>query len=99
MNRCPITYELCGNKLYSEKGLRLLSRDLKNLKLFPYSAEEQVSEAVARASKMSIQGVQPKLSARLSIKDEIFEVVDRKGTFILKPQNFHTMNCLAWYLS
>jgi serine/threonine-protein kinase HipA len=87
MNRCPITYEPCGSSLYSDKGLRLLSRNLANLKPFPYSAEEQISEAVARASKISIQGVQPKLSARLSIKHETFEVVDRKGTFILKPQN------------
>jgi serine/threonine-protein kinase HipA len=87
MNRCPITYEPCGNKLYSDNGLHLLSRDIKNLKPFPYSAEEQINEAVARASKISIQGVQPKLSARLNIKDEIFEIVDRKGKYILKPQN------------
>ena len=31
------------------------------LKDFPYSADEQVREAIARAAKMSIQGVQPKL--------------------------------------
>lgn len=36
---------------------------------------------------MSIQGVQPKLSAKLSIKDQRFEVVDQKGTYILKPQS------------
>ena len=87
MNRCPITYEPCGDKLYSEKGLKFLSKDLTNLKPFPYSIEEQINEAIARASKISIQGVQPKLSARLSVKNEGFEIVDRKGTYILKPQN------------
>ena len=42
-------------------------------------------EAGRRSSKMSIQGVQPKLSARLSIKSGVFELVDQGGTYILKP--------------
>ena len=89
MNKCPITYEPCGNDLYSAKGLHLLSRNLNELKPFPYTIDEQINEAIERASKMSIQGVQPKLSARLSIKNKIFEIVDRGGTFILKPQNLY----------
>jgi len=36
---------------------------------------------------MSIQGVQPKLSALLSIKDEKFILVDKGGKYILKPQH------------
>ncbi len=36
---------------------------------------------------MSIQGVQPKLSAALSVKDEVFTVVDLGGTYIIKPQS------------
>jgi serine/threonine-protein kinase HipA len=40
-----------------------------------------------RASKMSIQGVQPKLSAILNIKDGLFEIVDKGGKYILKPQH------------
>jgi serine/threonine-protein kinase HipA len=36
---------------------------------------------------MSIQGVQPKLSAKLNVKGKVFEVVDTGGRFILKPQN------------
>ncbi len=87
MNRCPITYEDCGDKLYSARGLKLLSRNLNELKLFPYTFEEQISESIARASKLSIQGVQPKLSAKLSLKNKIFEIVDRRGTYILKPQH------------
>jgi serine/threonine-protein kinase HipA len=89
VNHCPIAYEPCEDRLYSVKGLHLLSRKLENLKPFPYSSEEQVSEAVARASKMSIQGIQPKLSARINIKKEVFEIVDRKGMYILKPQNLY----------
>ena len=36
---------------------------------------------------MSIQGVQPKLSAKLKVTEGIFEVTDKGGEFILKPQN------------
>ena len=87
MNFCPITYAPCGDNLYSEAGLRLLSPDLKVLKEFEYTAEEQRREAYNHASKMSIQGVQPKLSAKLSIKDGEFEIVDTGGKYILKPQH------------
>jgi serine/threonine-protein kinase HipA len=87
MNVCPITYTPCGDNLYSEAGLRLLSPELKVLREFGYTAEEQRIEAYNRASKMSVQGVQPKLSAKLSIKDGDFEIVDRGGRYILKPQH------------
>ncbi|MEX1329061.1 MAG: hypothetical protein AB1Z29_19840 [Desulfobacterales bacterium] len=70
MSRCPITYEECEGGRYSLKGLKKLSPRLKNLKDFPFSAEDQVKEAIARAAKMSIQGVQPKLSVRLDLKGE-----------------------------
>jgi serine/threonine-protein kinase HipA len=87
MNFCPITYTPCGDDLYSEVGLRLLSPELKVLKELEYTAEEQRIEAYNRASKMSIQGVQPKLSAKLSIKDGKFDIVDTGGKYILKPQH------------
>jgi len=87
MKRCPITYETCGKSLYSEKGLRLLSQNLERLELLEYTAAEQRSEALARATKLSIQGVQPKLSAILNIKDSRFELVDTGGKYILKPQH------------
>ena len=40
-----------------------------------------------RGSKMSIQGVQPKLSTILNIKDKHFDIVDRGGRYIFKPQH------------
>ncbi len=84
--RCPITYEaLPKNQRYSLSGLRKLSPHLKALDVFPYSAESQRIEARKRANKMSIQGVQSKLSAKLNITDEKFEIVDIGGKFILKP--------------
>ena len=89
MNRCPITYHLCEENRYSEKGLKLLSPSLKRLDLLNFTAEELRAEAMQRASKMSIQGVQPKLSAILNIKDGLFEIVDKGGKYILKPQH-HT---------
>jgi serine/threonine-protein kinase HipA len=87
MNICPITYQPCGDKKYSDKGLKLLSRNLIQLNSIPLTQEEQLREAAIRADKMSIQGVQPKLSAKLNIKDEVFDIVDRGGEYILKPQN------------
>jgi len=87
MNICPITYQPCGDKKYSDKGLIFLSRNLTQLKDLPFTQEEQLREAAIRADKMSIQGVQPKLSAKLNVKDEVFDIVDRGGEYILKPQN------------
>ena len=88
MNRCLITYEeIPDGEHYSARGLKLLSPRLKDLQPLPYSSEEQRQEAVARASKMSIQGVQPKLSSRLNVTKEVFEIVDAGGEYILKPQS------------
>lgn len=85
MNRCPITYEPCHG-LYSNRGLKLLSRQLKGLHPLAFTSQELRQEAAACAQKMSIQGVQPKLSARLRIKAQRFDVVDQNGQYILKPQ-------------
>lgn len=86
MKRCPITYEVISEEnLYSEKGLKLLHRDLKSLEPLKYTAEEQREQALERTGKMSVQGVQLKLSAVLRVQQGKLEVVDRNGRFILKP--------------
>jgi serine/threonine-protein kinase HipA len=88
MKRCPITYAHVEEAVrYSKAGLNMLSRSLAQLHDLGYSAEEQREEAMVRATKMSIQGVQPKLSARLRVKAGCFEIVDRGGQYILKPQH------------
>jgi len=87
MNRCPITFQECGEKRYSSHGLRSLSPRLSDLRDFPYSAEQQRIEAVLRASKMSVQGMQPKLSAKLAVKSGTFRITDRGGKFLIKPQH------------
>lgn len=88
MKRCPITYETISDQQnYSQRGLRLLSPQLKNLKQLELSADEQRQQAIERVGKMSIQGIQKKLSARLKIKEEGFEIVDQNGHYILKPQS------------
>ncbi len=88
MNICPITYLPCGDDKYSKEGIKRLSKKLNDLNDLTLTQEEQLKEAAARADKMSIQGVQPKLNAKLNIKEERFEIVDIKGRFILKPQNY-----------
>ena len=88
MKHCPITYEeISEDKQYSQRGLRLLSPTLENLLPLPFTAQEQRNEALARAGKMSIQGVQTKLSALLKIKEQRFEIVDNNGLYILKTQS------------
>ena len=87
MNKCPITYKNCRDKKYSPDGLNSLSPGLSMLDDIPLTAQEQRREAAARASKMSIQGVQPKLSVILKIKKHAFEIVDKGGTYIIKPQS------------
>lgn len=83
MNRCPITYEPCKDQKYSKQGLALLG--VKELHDFPYTSKQQVQLAVELASKISIQGVQPKISAILSVINQVFEVVETGGRFIIKP--------------
>lgn len=88
MKRCPITYEIIPEKEnYSQRGLHMLSPRLNNLHGLDFSADEQRKEAVTRMGKMSIQGVQPKLSAQLKITEEYFAIVDQNGHYILKPQS------------
>jgi serine/threonine-protein kinase HipA len=87
MNRCPITYELCGTEKYSKKGLRMIAPKLIALNDLPFTAAEQRQEAANRANKLSIQGVQPKLSAVISVVNQQFEIVDQFGNYIIKPQN------------
>jgi len=86
MRRCLITYEnISEQEKYSKKGLKSLSPQLKDLEPLEFSALEQRQEAIARVGKMSIQGVQPKLSAQLKVKENRFDLVDSGGHYILKP--------------
>jgi len=87
MNKCPLTYQICGDAKYSPDGLRQLHRGLTRLEDLPYSAQEQRAEASGRMRRMSIQGVQPKLSATLNVRKSIFELTDTGGQFIIKPQS------------
>jgi serine/threonine-protein kinase HipA len=86
---CLITYDALkeNEEKYSQKGLHLLSKRLDHLQDFPYTAEEQITQAQHLASKLSIQGVQPKLSIVLDVTHKTFAITDKGGTFILKPQN------------
>lgn len=84
--RCPVTYTETDSR-YSIDGLRAINRNLKELHDLPYTKDELRFEAAARSEKMSIQGVQPKLSAKLNVKDGIFELCNNGGQYILKPQS------------
>ena len=86
MAYCPIHLEpLPTGRSYSEAGLKTIHSKLKHLEPLEYSYAAQLKEVRRRSDKMSIQGVQPKLSAVLKLKDSSFTLVDRGGRFILKP--------------
>jgi serine/threonine-protein kinase HipA len=88
IKKCPITYKnFSEDGLYSSQGLKALSPRLNKLNLFNYSMQEQLEEAHFRAGKLSVQGVQPKLSAKLNVSKNQFELTDIGGTFIIKPQH------------
>lgn len=87
MNRCPITYEFCGDQEYDLTGLKLLSRNLKNLNHFPFTPKEQRELALHYASKISIQGVQPKLSVKLNVSKEKFETVEKRGNLHIETSS------------
>ncbi|WP_240905119.1 HipA domain-containing protein [Flagellimonas oceani] len=65
----------------------MIAPKLIGLNDLPYTASELRREAANRAKKLSIQGVQPKLSASISVVEQEFKIVDQFGTYILKPQN------------
>jgi serine/threonine-protein kinase HipA len=84
--RCPITYEpLLAGRSYSIIGLKQLDKRLTDLLDLPFSAEEQRQEALRRAGKMSVQGLQLKLSGLVNAREQRFEFVHRGGRFLLKP--------------
>lgn len=85
---CPITYAVIDNNdRYALAGLKKLSPSLRHLNDLTYSAEAQRKEAQVRAQKLSIQGVQPKLSAKLNAAQQSFTLCDIGGNYILKPQH------------
>ena len=86
MRRCPLSYEpLPEGQIYSTEGLKRLHPRLKSLEVLPQTNQDIRREAAQRMAKMSIQGVQPKVSLRLHLSEGRFEIVDNHGTFILKP--------------
>ncbi len=89
LERCPVTYEplLPGERFYSRAGLRRLARGLGRLAPLAFTPGQLVQEAAARADRMSIGGVQPKVSAVLRASAGEFEVVTAGGRWILKPDN------------
>jgi serine/threonine-protein kinase HipA len=63
----------------------MLDRNLRALDRLELTATQQRLEAIQRVGKMSVQGLQPKLSAVLRVRKGRFEIVDCGGRFILKP--------------
>ena len=84
--RCLITNEPWeGPGPYSPAGLRLLDRRLTSLAPLPYTREQLIEEAAARAVGMSVQGMQPKVSTVLRVTEGRMEIVDNGGRYIVKP--------------
>jgi serine/threonine-protein kinase HipA len=88
MRKCPINYEdIEESEKYSTRGLKRLSPKLDLLHDLPYDQKKQILISKEQIDKISIQGVQPKFSACLNVQKKTFELVDKYGTYIIKPQN------------
>ena len=90
MTKCLITYKtnqnISADTSISADGLRYIDKKLTSLSPLAFNQIELRTEALAMSDKISIQGVQPKLSARLNIKDGKFDIVNKRGTYIIKVQ-------------
>ena len=60
--------------------------DAKWVPVIPFSSTDIVTQAAKMIGKISISGVQPKLSVHLDKKEKVLAVVETGGHFILKPQ-------------
>lgn len=89
MTKCLITYKNYTpptDTNYSDEGLKYVDKKLINLKPLAFNQTQLRTEALAISDKISIQGVQPKLSAKLNVKAGNFEIVEKRGTYIIKVQ-------------
>jgi serine/threonine-protein kinase HipA len=87
MNRCPITYNECGENLYSPEGLKLLSSGLDELKPLQFTQEELRLKAFSGSGEFSLPGSSLKLLAKINLAAKSFEIFAAKGKYILKPQS------------
>ena len=91
MRKCPLSYREVDDR-YDLQALKRINHRLSDLNDLTYTSEELLYEVAARAGKLSIQGVQPKLSARLNLKLQSFELVNTQGQYIIKSPSFHYKN-------
>ena len=85
MSKCLITYRACNGD-YSPEGLKMLNRNLGDIAPLNYTQAQLRTEVLAMSDKISIQGVQPKLSASLNVKAGKFDIVEKQSTYIIKLQ-------------
>ena len=93
MKFCPITLqEIQYGEAFSNEGLQSFHPRLQDLAQLELSNEEQLSQARLRADKRSIQGVQPKLSARLRVKKGKFDIVDQLTAMFAREHEVITID-------
>ena len=69
----------------SPSGRRLLDRRLQSLAPLPDTRDQLLEEAVGRAAKRSIPGMQPKVTPVLRVTEGRMEIVDSGGRYLVKP--------------
>lgn len=80
----PVNGELIQNSFHPECSRKLFGTSIPPVILF--STPELSMEAQRMAGKMSVSGVQPKLSVVYDLKKKCLKVVAAGGRYILKPQ-------------
>ena len=80
----PTSLTLIGKLSPKQKPLRRTAIQPEE-EAVPYASNELVAFHAKHKLKMSLSGVQPKVSAIFSRKDQCFKVVETNGSYILKP--------------
>lgn len=89
---------MCCEPLSSEESryhyrcLRKLHKSIRSLHPLQDTSEGVRTLATEMAGKMSIQGVQPKVSAILDVKGGKLDIVEMGGEYIIKPQTAQWAN-------
>ena len=81
--RCPLSYDDVSGG-YSPAALRRLHPRLTDLQPLPFTSTQLREEAAEQAEKLSMQGVQPKLSA------------GSMGKMVFSSAGFQTMGMAAF---
>ncbi|MHB8280561.1 MAG: type II toxin-antitoxin system HipA family toxin [Candidatus Humimicrobiaceae bacterium] len=86
MNKCLCCLKKIDSGSYYHKSCLIKLFGIGKLPLIKFASSELVSEISKNIGKMSISGIQIKALVKLNKKNNLIEIVQTRGTHILKPE-------------